>query len=143
MIKRALVFLVVLGVAASLAGCDRFGPFGSGQDRVALARTTVETYWYDIGHGKMTQAYDMMTTGNRRLQKRQVYVQNMFGFVTSMAGVSVKTSHPVVNGDLATVPVRLFSPKAPGSSLKAYQHLFWENGQWRISDDRGGLSPHP
>lgn len=142
MIQRALLTLAAAVLVATIAGCDRLGPFGGGPDRAALARKAVETYWYFIGHGQVNQAYDMMTSGNRRLQKRQDYDQNMFGFVTSMAGVSVKTSPASVNGDLATVPVRLYSPKAPGASLKAYQHLFWEDGQWHISDDHGGLSRH-
>jgi len=133
-------FVLIAALAASgLTGCGGLSLPGSGPDRSELAQHTVQTYWFEIGHGKVNQAYDMLTSGNQRTQTRDQYDQNMYGFLTSVAGVNVKAGKPYVNGDLATVPVSLYSPKSP-LPLKAYQHLYWENGQWRISDANGGLS---
>lgn len=132
--KYAIAPILALGIALSSAGCG-----GSGDDRVALAKQAVTTYWTDVDHGKLLQSYKMLTSGTRSVTAFSSYRSNMIGFLQSVAGVHVVASSPQVSDDRATVPVSLFSPKASGS-LKAYQHLFWENGAWRISDQNGGVS---
>lgn len=122
----------------SLVGCGTAFGFG-GQDRSALAKQTVQNYWSDIGHGKVKVAYYLMTSGNRQTMSLTQYGQNMFGFLKGTEGVSATTGNPTVNGDQATVPVTLRSPKTT-IKLHAYQHLFWENGSWKVSDPDGGLS---
>lgn len=115
---------------------------GGGTDRSAAARQTVQNYWGDISHGKMSQAYNMQTTGARQTTTLANYSRNLFDFLQGTAGVRAVVGSATLNGDQAAVAVTLKSPKAPNpkSDLHAYQHLFWENGQWRISDQNGGLS---
>jgi hypothetical protein len=130
-----LIAFLLFGVLAvvNLTGC--------GQDRSALATKAVQTYWYDIGHAKVKQAYRMMTSGQRQVNDFSTYSQDMLSFLGATHGVSAATGKPEVSGDgsQAVVPVTL---SATGSADKrhAYQHLFWENGQWRIADANGGLS---
>ena len=138
---RCASLLVAALATFTLAGCGRLELPGSGPDRSALASQTVQTYWNDIGQGKVNQAYDLMTSGNKKSQPREDYDSNMLSFLSQIAGVHVKTGKPSIDGDMATVPIRLYSPKSP-VPLKAYQHLFWESGGWRISDAKGGLSQH-
>jgi hypothetical protein len=128
-LRRALPLLLLPALAVTACGSP---------DRAALARQTVQTYWSDIGHAKMQQAYNLLTPGNQAARPFDSYSQDMFGFLTSVASVYASVGSPAVKGDFATVPVTLHSPKfAP---LHAYQHLFWQNNQWYISDQNGGLT---
>jgi hypothetical protein len=127
-----IVVLAVFVVAPALGS----------QDKSSLARQATTQYWTDIGHGQIRTAYHMLTSGNQAAIPLSQFSQNMFDFLGSTAGVRAAASTTVVNGDLATVRVKLFSPKT-SVPLKAYQHLFWENGHWRISDPNGGLSTRP
>ena len=122
----------------TLVGCGTAFGFG-GQDRSALARTAVQNYWNDIGHGKVKVAYYLMTSGNRQTVTLTQYGQSMFDFLKGTEGVAATAGNASVNGDQATVPVTLRSPKTT-IKLHAYQHLFWEDGGWKISDPNGGLS---
>lgn len=124
--------LALLSALVLLAGC------GSGHS-AASAERAVHTYWTDIGHAKMQQAYDMMTTGNRAARPFSSYSQDMWNFLESTAGISVTVGKAEVHGDEATVPVALHSPKSPGA-FHAYQHLYWQNGGWKVTDENGGLS---
>jgi hypothetical protein len=129
----ALIALVIFSATVN-------GSFaGFGQDRSALARQTVQTYWSDIEHGKIGQAYAMLTSGNQAARPLKDYQQDMFGFLEHVASVRATVGQPTINGSQAVVPVSLASPLTR-QKLKAYQHLFWENGHWRISDENGGLS---
>lgn len=134
----ALIACVVILVAAGAVILFPKTGFGQ-QDRVALARQTVKVYWADIGHGKVRAAYRLLTSGNRQARPFNQYSQDMFGFLTHMAGVTAKVRQVQVNGDQAVVGVSLYSPLS-ASPLKAYQHLYWESGAWRISDTNGGVS---
>ena len=131
--KRCAVVLAAALSLTLLAGC------GDSPDRQALARQTVQKYWYNIGHGKLSAAYYMMTSGNRAERPLSDYRQDMFLFLTKMGNVVARTGKPSVDEEKASVPVTLTSPKTT-EKLKAYQHLFWEDGHWRISDPLGGLS---
>jgi hypothetical protein len=112
---------------------------GFGQDRSALAKQTVATYWSDIGQGKLRQAYAMMTSGNQAARPFKAYEQDMYGFITHVASLKATVGKPTINGDQAVLAVSLRSPLS-SQPLHAYQHLYWENGKWRISDTNGGLS---
>jgi hypothetical protein len=124
-----LVLGALVGVA--ITGC--------GEDRAALARKAVKTYWTDISHAKLTQAYHMMTSGNRSAKPLKTYGQDMLGFMQTTGGVTPRIGKAEVHDDRAVVAVSLYSPKSP-VPLNAYQHLFWEGSGWKISDENGGLS---
>jgi hypothetical protein len=128
-----VLVLAVLGATVVLPA------LGFGQDRVALAKQATTTYWSDIGHGKMRAAYQLLTSGTQQARPFASYSQDMYGFVASLAYVSATTGSVQVNGDRAIVRVHLHSPKTT-QTLDAYQHLYWENGGWRISDMNGGVS---
>jgi len=128
---KKLTYLALLLPVLLLSAC--------GEDRGALATKTVKDYWYDIGHGRFDKSYALLTTGIQASQPPKSYQQNMYGFLTHMGGVSAKTGRPEVAGDRAVVSVSLSAPGNP-AHLNAYQHLFWENSGWRISDENGGLS---
>jgi hypothetical protein len=81
----------------------------------------------------------MMTSGNQSARPLRDYEQDMFGFLEHVANVRATTGKPTINGNQAVVPVSLSSPLT-SQKLHAYQHLYWENGHWRISDENGGLS---
>ena len=119
---------------AVLAGC--------GQDRASLARQTVQSYWVDIEHAHFKAAYQMLTSGQRQVNTLSAFSGNFFGLLQTTAGIEAVVGKPSVNGDFASVPVTLKSPKAPNpkDDLHAYQHLYWESGGWHISDENGGLS---
>jgi hypothetical protein len=142
-LKRALypiIGAVIAVIAFVIFSATVNGSFaGFGQDKSALARQTVQTYWFDIGHGKINQAYGMLTSGNQAARPLKYYEQDMFGFLTHVAAVKATVGKPAINGSEATVPVSLNSPLT-SQGLHAYQHLYWENGHWRISDTNGGLS---
>jgi hypothetical protein len=128
----ALVVVIVAVVLVSAA-------LGSGPDRAALARQTTTEYWSDIGHGKMLAAYHLLTSGTAQARPFTQYSQDMYGFVAGVAFIWATTGATEVQGDHAIVRVHLHSPKTT-RTLDAYQHLFWENGGWRISDLNGGVS---
>lgn len=139
------VFYPILGAVIALVALVIFSAtvngslIGFGQDRSALAKQAVQTYWSDIAHAKMYQAYEMMTSGNRAARPLKYYEQDMFSFLTHVANVKATVGQPAVNGNNAVVPVSLSSPLS-SQKLHAYQHLYWESGHWRISDTNGGLS---
>ena len=130
--KRARYLLAGIALAVILSGC--------GQDRTKLASQTVQAYWTDIQHAKFNKAYDLLTPGNQAARSRSNYAQDMFGFLESTGGLTVRVGTPIVKDDLATVPVQLFSPKAPGKGYPACQHLVWGSGKWLIADESGGLT---
>jgi hypothetical protein len=139
LIQRAsLLLLIVLVVSISGCGATALG-FGGGQDRQSLAQQTVRSYWSDINRGKFGKAYAMMTSGNRAARPESSYGQNLLGFLQGTGGVKATVGKATVSGDNATVPVTLHSPKTT-VPLHAYQHLFWQDNQWRISDQDGTLS---
>ena len=131
--KYLLAMGLAVACAVPIAGC------GGGQDRAALAKQAIVVYWSDVNHGKLGAAYSMLTSGNRAVTTFNAYRQNMFGFLTHVTGVTVTPGKPQITDDRATVAINLHSPAAPGS-FKAWQHLFWEGGGWRISDQNGGVS---
>lgn len=132
--KRALFGLIGILIISTLAGC--------GQDRAALARQAVQTYWYDIGHARIRAAYNMLTSGNQQAQSFKTYDTDILGLLTTTENVQATVGKAKVNGDTATVPVTLHSIRT-SKPLPAYQHLYWEKGGWRITDQNGGLSQTP
>jgi len=121
---------------AALAGCG-------GDDKTALARKTVQIYWQDINQGKWRQAYHMMTTGQQQATTISDYVKNWADFLTnSTGGVTAVVGQPRVDGSCAKVPITLKSPRtySPKQYLHAYQDLYWQNGEWRISNELGALT---
>jgi hypothetical protein len=132
-LRYHLALLLALICAVSLAGCGD-------PDRSALAKQAVVTYWSDINHGKFNAAFEMLTSGERGVLTFSSYRQSMFGFLTHVSGVTVTPGDPQVTDDRATVPVGFHSPAAPGTA-HFFQHLFWENGGWKIADQNGGVSP--
>lgn len=124
-------FLAPLLVVA-LSGC--------GQDRTALAKKTVQDYWYDVGHLKLDQAYNLLSPGVQQTLTKSNYQQDLFGFLQNSNGISAQVSKADVVGDCALVSLGLMSPRAPGQSLKVQQHLYWINGGWRITDQDGTVS---
>lgn len=131
---RALAGLIGLVIIAAMSGC--------GQDRATLARHAVQTYWYDVGHAKLRAAYGMLTSGNQQSEPFKTYDGNILGLLGSTASLHATVGKPTVNGDTATVPVTLHSIRT-AKPLAAYQHLYWENGGWRIADQNGGVSHTP
>lgn len=129
---KRLFSLLPLAACLALSGC------GS-TNQAAAVRRTVQTYWYDIGHAHLDQAYHLMTTGNQATRTYSAYTQDMFGFLQHTSGISARVGTPSIHGNFAVVDVWLHSPAAAGE-FHAYQHLFLENGHWRISDANGGLS---
>lgn len=131
---KGFVKLAAAGAACLVvAGCG-------GQDRSALARQTVQQYWYDVGHMKLGKSYKMLTPGNRSETTISDYSQNMMGFIRQAAGLSATVGTAKVNGDQARVPVTLHSPLT-SQPRAACQHLYWQNGKWYIGDEFGALSP--
>lgn len=128
-ISAVLVFPVLL---VALAGCG-------GQDRSALAKQVVKEYWSDINSAKMGSAYALLTPGIQQTRPKQQFSQDMFGFLATVGAVTPTVSKPAVNGDHAVVPVFLTFVKQQ-KTLQAYQHLYWYNGNWRITDENGGVS---
>lgn len=121
------------------AGCGQFDMPGSGPNRSALASETVKSYWNYIDHAKIQKAYNMMTSGNRAARRLSDYSQDIFNFLEGTGGITPEVGHAIVSDDRATVPITLVSPRTT-AKLHAYQHLFWENGAWKISDQNGQLS---
>lgn len=118
---------MVLLAGVALSAC--------GDDRAHQAQQTVQSYWSDIDHGKMEDAYKLLTSANQQQIGSVNYQRNMLSFVAQMSGISAKTGNAYVNGDRAVVDLTLLSPSVQ-TPLYACQHLFWESG-WKISDDSG------
>jgi hypothetical protein len=120
------------------AGCGTVSLAGSGPDRTALAKTTIQTYWRDITHGKLPSAYSILTPGVRAGLSQSDFSQNFIGLLTRSGSLAVTVGKVYVNGDNATARVKLTSPR--DQPLHAWQHLFWVNGGWHISDNNAYLS---
>jgi hypothetical protein len=118
----------------SLAGCG-------GQDRPKLAQQTVSSYWNDLEHLRVDQAYKLLSSGVRSGVSATDFRSNIYGFLQGTAGISAKIGKPEVVGDCAQVPVTLFAPRDPSGPLHGYQHLYWLNGGWKITEQNGGVTP--
>jgi hypothetical protein len=132
-----------LKLLPAAAGCAALLLVATGcgqQNRGALARQQVETYWRDIDHMKLNQAYSLITPGVQAQDTRKTYEQNIVDFLKGTGGISVKTGKAKISDGQASVPVAMYSPKS-GKPLKACQHLVWMNNTWLISDAHGALSP--
>lgn len=130
--KRVHFLLAGTALALVLSACG-------GPNRSTLAANTTQEYWTDIQHAKFGQAYALLTPGNQAARPKTNYVQDMFGFLENTGGLTVKVGTPVVNGDLAAVPLKLHSPKQ-AQDFAACQHLVWSSGKWLIADQNGGLT---
>lgn len=113
-------------------------------NKAAMAHDTVARYWSDVSHAKFGEAYKLLTPGVQGAVPADQYAQNMMGFLSNAANVKVDVGKPVVAEDRAVVPVTMHSPKTT-APFHVYQHLFWEDGGWHISDANGGVShnSHP
>lgn len=133
--KASIWFICALAGALALSACG-------GPNKAALAKQAVQTYWSDIDHFKFKAAYSMLTSGQQQANSFTNYGQDKASFLQSTSGIRAVVGKPSVNGDYAVVPVTLKSPKEVSAKqdLHAYQHLYWEGGAWRVSDDNGGLS---
>jgi hypothetical protein len=116
-----------------IAGC------GDSQNRSALAKQTVQTYWKDVGTMKLHTAYQMLTPGDRSNTTESEFSQNFVAFLKTTQGLTATVGQPIVNGNNARVPVTLHSP-VTSVPKPGCQNLFWQNGTWEITDDAGGLS---
>lgn len=125
-------FLPIPVLIVLLAGCG-------GPDKAALAKQTVKDYWTDVNSAKMESAYALLTPGIQQTRPKGQFKQDMFAFLASVGAITPTVSKPTVNGDRAVVPVFLTFVKQQ-KTLQAYQHLYWYNGNWRISDENGGVS---
>ncbi len=129
--KRPLGLLSAGLILLSLAGC--------GANRTTLATETVQTYWYDVGHAKLHQAWLLLTPGTQQAVPFATYSSNFLGLLSKAANIHAIVGRAVVNDDRAAVKVTL-TALVTKNNLHACQHLFWLNGNWRISDQNGGLS---
>jgi hypothetical protein len=134
---KPLATCVLLLLSLTIAGCGSIG-FAGGSDRSNLARGTIVTYWTDINHAKMNQAYSMLTPGVREGITVADFQNNFVSLLTRAGSIGVKVDSVQVHGDNATAKVTLSSPK--DHPLHAWQHLFWVNGSWHISDNNAFLS---
>jgi hypothetical protein len=130
-LKRVQLASVGLALAVVLSAC--------GQNKSTLAANTVTEYWGDVQHAKFSKAYDLLTPGNQAARPKSNYAQDMFSFLESTGGLTVTVGTPIINGDLAAVPVKLHSPKT-SQSFPACQHLVWNSGKWLIADQNGGVT---
>lgn len=137
---KQLASLFLLGLALLTTGCGGTG-FASGPDRTALAKQTIKTYWADLVHGKFAAAYGLLTPGVRSGLQLKDYTQSMVGLLTRAATIQAHVKKATVSGNTATVKVKLTTPN--DRPLIAYQHLFWQNGKWRVSDNNAFLSRKP
>jgi hypothetical protein len=129
---KALRFVTFPVLLLLLAGCG-------GPDRAALAQQTVKDYWTDVNSAKMANAYALLTPGIQQTRPKQQFTQDMFSFLATVGAITPTVAKPSVNGDHAVVPVFLTFVKQQ-KTLQAYQHLYWYNGNWRITDENGGVS---
>lgn len=126
-------------VLASIAGCGD-------PDKAALARQTVQTYWSDINHGKLKNAWDMLTPGQQQANPLSQWGANIFDFLKQSNGIKVKVGTASVtstsDGTFASVPVHVSFVAAPDprNDKSGYQHLYWQDGKWLISDESGTLT---
>jgi hypothetical protein len=120
---------------SAVAGCG-------GQNRGALAEKTVRSYWGDISQGRLKQAYAIISPGQQQANPLTQWGQNIFDFLHTTGGIRVTVGKAIVDGDNASVPVRVKFNEAPDprNDKSGYQHLFWLNGTWRIADESGELS---
>lgn len=127
--------LATLGAVAVMiiSGC------GGGQDRSALAKQTVQTYWKDVGTMKLSKAYQMLTPGNRSTTTYSSFTQSFENLLKSTQGLTATVGTPIVDGDHARVLVTLHSP-VTSVPKPGCQHLYWQNNRWEITDDAGGLT---
>ncbi len=116
---------------------------GGGQDRVALAKQTVNEYWNYLAHVQIDKAYGLLSPGNQQAVSRSNYRQNMIGFLEGTSGVNATATHADVIGDCALVALNLHIPAAPGGVLKTYQHLYWIDSGFRITEPNGQTTLHP
>ncbi len=128
---RAFLFFPVLLIL--LAAC------GGSANRASLAKAAVTTYWKDVNSAKLDNAYALLTPGIQQSRPKSAYRQDMLGFLSTVGSVTPSVSKPSVNGDRAVVPVLLTFSRQQ-KTLEAYQHLYWYNGGWRITDENGGVS---
>lgn len=136
---KHLASCALLTLILGTAGCGTIG-FANGPDKAALAKKAVESYWNYAGHGKINQAYSMLTPGVRESLPKSQYAQNMIGLLTRAGSITAKANKAYVSGDQAQVRLTLYSPK--DKPFPAWQHLFWLNGGWHISDNNAYVSQH-
>lgn len=129
---KVLRFVPLPVLVILIAGCG-------GPDRAALAQQTVKEYWTDVNSAKMENAYALLTPGIQQSRPKTQFKQDMFAFLATVGAITPAVSKATINGDHATVPVDLTFVKQQ-KTLQAYQHLYWYNGNWRISDENGGVS---
>ena len=132
-VGAAVVVALAVGIAF-LAGA-----FGS-VDRAAMARDRVNTYWYDVGHGKWKTAYYMLTPGNRQHNTLADFVTSFQKLLEQTNGIYERTGKIEINGDTAVAAVSLRAPASPGAPFNRYQHLYWDGSNWYFTDNAGGLS---
>jgi hypothetical protein len=135
---RATSGLILLSL--TLAGCGTVSLAGNPPSRSTLAKRTIISYWSDINHAKMSQAYRLLTPGVREGITKADFANNFIGLLTNASTIGATVNNVQVNGDTATAKVTLTSPK--DHPLHAWQHLFWVNGGWHISDNNAFLSHH-
>lgn len=123
---------LLLGAAWLLTGCGD-------PDRTPLARQVVQSYWSDISHNRPVQAFHLLTSGNRSSRQQSQFSQDILSYLLHERSLKATIGSASVNGDRATVHVTLTAPVERGP-LHGYQHLFWENGSWRVTDYPGLLS---
>lgn len=118
------------------------GLVGCGQDRSSLAKQSVQNYWNNIEHAKMKTAWNILTPGQEQANPYGPWSTNLLDFLRTTNGIDAKVGEPVVSGDTASVPVtiRFHKAPAPRNDQHGYQHLFWDNGKWRITDESGTLT---
>ena len=75
----AIGMMLLVGVSAC----------GTGQDRAALAKQAVQTYWSDINHMKLSQAYNMLTPGTQATRPKSNYMQDMAQYLAATGGITV------------------------------------------------------
>lgn len=136
---KYLASCALFAVTLLTAGCGTIG-FANGPDRTALARQAVQSYWNYAAHGKINQAYGMLTPGVQEGIKKTDYAQAIIGLLTRAGSITAKVKKVYVQGDVAQVSVTLYSPK--DHPFAAWQHLAWQNGSWHISDNNAYLSTH-
>ena len=128
--KRFLPLLIPLLV---LAGCG-------GESRATLARQTEQAYWNDIHSAKLDKAYQLLTPGTKSQFSANDFRQSMFNFLQHTSGVTAQVKKVSVVGDCAQVSLDLISPLEPSGKFHVYQHLYWIDGGWHISDQNATLS---
>lgn len=140
--RRVLAGLGAIVVIAAIAVLLIVRASG-GQDRNVMAHDRLTAYWHDITHGKWNQAYQMLTPANRKSESTGDFRQSFLQLLEQTGGFTEHTVWVHINGDLATAKVALTAASTPGAPFTKYQHLWWDGGDWFISDVSGGLSNNP